>query len=1782
MKKEKNNGSAKRLIIIVSLCLALLVLLGAFSFAWIRNYVDVDDLEITTGKMLYNFKLYRVNNGVVEPLTFFDTNDPDDSASGESEIKVEKNIDNAVINIEGGEEVFFVIEKYDDSIDFDVALSFDKDGFAEYDYDYIGQIRYAMADDTTSLSGVDTQTALESYLKAPGENPAGDGENLGNIWNTVQKASLAGEQKYACIRLKLEKSDSVSAGFDGSSLPFRIGFAVAQAGALPDDMQVDKFYVDDVTTLENAMQNYGFGDEIYITQDVNYTGDLVFTRPCTVTLIRSTLTLKGNLLFSYMYGGKFTLNTVSDGHIKVEKNNGSGGNFRIDLPDTTIELAGANNDAAGKADIYVEGSFTANASKNEGEGLLFRGARICNIEVDSDVYTYSTELKPIVINGAARVSVSNRTRLGKLSVNFYCNKLVVENNGYIEKIDLTGMTQDVTLLSTPAILIDNAGTVGTVDRAQDAIPDKNDGDVILLPEWSRKFNENDKSSADDNTHIIANKGSGKILAITPNNNFDESVAIIANGKFFFSVGDKGETYRDDIDYMLRTQFVETVDGDKTKIIIHYEAPADIVLKEDQYSDLSALNGLDSYVAYYATKGEIASASELTDVKIICYGNKALSEADYTFLKEMTALTTLDLADAVSVNKAVPDNAFNGMSALTSVKMSESDTMWGKFIFTGTGVDEITFPQSLTKLDNPKNNSGTRVTSQKVLDGIKYVYTSIDTVEGFYLDPSVTQYLFTPDQYSYEKYRALYSNIYWNSKIFLNNGVIRYGEYFLRYDPDTTEINPTCEFVVFTGGSYLNEKGIEVRVPWVEDEYNNCGFNFQRININGKVYTITSFDPYAFFDKLVCEENLEIVISDSVKLIGERAFACGPNMNATIGLESVTVEGDPEINGYAFTHNDTLVSFNAPELTSLKGGQNFSNNKVLKTFYAPKLGVVEGAGDLSNCPELERVDISVVERTDINKNFYTSNDSYSYAKFYIHTENAKDISAYKAALAADYRYIFVKESYAKLYRSISTYTGVTDIGENELDAIIEADVDGNDIVEGKQLAYYYVVDGNNANLVACLLPEIDVAGEDYITIASFNHNGVEYPVTYIGSAAYHFTSIIAQNVKICNGVEELGDHVFNSEKEAFKKYCITLDLNNVVKAGKGAFFYMDMVRIVGDKFEEVGKDTLSYNQNLIVANLPNLSRSRPAGSTEAVSKVFEGALNLRLTYVGFSKDIAYDDAMSRTKSYIRFINYAGGAGTITIPKVNTVVNSALPAVPVTFLSNFVQVDKNFNGIYLSDYYEYKRTLMGLSYTIELPGYVYYKQENGELSLIAVSPDIKEFGDFQTNSDGGNDYLSPGNLYKDGEGYTAKDNGTSPEFTVTLYGNYAYGAVSMVGVDNFKVADTVKKLDYGALRGSAYVSDGVSNVMLEGVNCLDLANVSEIGNYVCYDANIEELKALSLKYIGDMAFTYCRFLEEIYLPSYVSASGTHTFRYCYSLKSATFGKNTELLANNVFEGDEKLEKITILNPNSMVTIGSALLSKAHGENVLVSVPAAIYNEYVSTYADSYFGNIPVENFRYFGASTEVSGLTYYWNVLSESDKTAYIDYVEGSLPTTLTLPTTLDGYTVVSVSAETMSALSGVTEVILPDGMEYLNFTAADIADTVATLKIADANTKFKTVNGVLYTEDGKTLLVYPMAKGETVFTVENSTTEIAYRAFYGTKNLKTLIINNSVTVRDQAFEASGISILKFTNATASIFAGRDIFLDANTSLSIRVPGASVSAYKANVLVDYSIVDKIVGA
>lgn len=1853
--KAKTNRRASKTIIIVALVLVLLTLVSTMSYAWIRNYVSVEKIEMTTGKMLYRVSLVQKNSsGDFVVTELFDTGT--DNAKKVETIEVAIKNSAGKIDVEAGKEVFFVVQKYNDSIDLDATVSFEKDGNPA-DYEYMGQTWFKMEDVSSQLSltaaSTDAQiaTAVSQLVTSNQNFDEASDENMNTIWDVAQRMrSLENTNSISVVRMKFfEKNETKAPSGTSQTFPLKIKFAVAQKGGFEEGGQ--RWDVKTYAQLKQFMDEYNINDELYLNIDTSsdvdivWDGDMVFSRPCKITLVRTTLQINGNLIFSYDYDGKYVLNTISEGHIKVMKtviatetstsaetgstNTGTetvistGGNFQIELPNSAIDLKGANNAATGMADVYVEGDFEVSAAKTDKKGVSIEGLRVCELD---------ETLKPLIITNDTRLSTTNRTTLGKVTAKTvtsdYAFSLEIINKGTIEQIDLTGMTEDPTLLD-PCIKIDNRGTIGKYVNGDIY----GDTDTIRLPSWSKRYNATTKEG---NTYIAAGEGSNDIKALSVDSRWLNSDNSIAWSKIdssstinFISNRDLLDLLngRDDIERGERTVFIDVIqmdgEGDPINVVIHYEEPTSSAIAARPDLNLNNLKNksLREYVEFYGY-----DHTKFVKVKIICYGTKVLcgdarklqgtsftyaedkyedQKDDYAFIREMTALESLDLSEAVSAtkeveiydenhlttplketHKAVPAGAFGNMKNLSSIIMSENDTLWEPYIFMGTKVDTITFPQALTRLLNPRNsttsgaNKGT-VKSQDVLEGIDYVYTSITKVEGVWANSSTTQYFFTPDEVTYNFYLGLNTDSRdWFSKVFMNYsqneklkdiGVVRLESMFLRYDPTASKDNRICEFVVQTNSTSA----------WYSDAKSKYDFDFGKITIGGNEYKIVSYDSYSLYKKLNNESGLvSITFGEKLESIGEYAFA----ENADLG--TVTFGNtDTKLLGHTFFNDESLTSVYAPEITTLEGGYNFAKNDnfvsakkdALLTFYMPKLSVVTDGNDLRGCLKLDRVDIGVIEYTESNKTFYSASsssvyDTFNYAKFYIHTENAqpRENITFNKALAADYRYIFVNGGYEDLYTATSTYTGVASIGNNSLDAIKETVVDG--------VKYYYYLDSGNACLVACLEPSIDKSNqEEYVLVDKLDG----YTINKIGDAAYHFTAIKARSIKIPDAITEIGRYAFDARKNDFKKYCITLNLNKVVKADVGAFYYVDMVRLIGDKLEEVATETLSNNKSLIVANLPALSRSQPADETVEPPKVFVGATALRIAYTSYSDDIRYDNNSSRTMGYIRFVNYPVEAAKFVLPDVNTVIGGIV-ATPTTYSSstlacNYVNTDKNYSDIYYSDFYECKFNFNGQEESIMLPGYFYYKEESGDMTLMAVSPDISEFGDWD-----GIDYTTPNNLYLDADGkYTSVSNGSDVKFKVTKIGRFAYGFVKFSLNGDVIIGDNISIIDVGGFKNCAYSTSGTQST-LNIVKCLDLANVVTLKDSACHLGNMETLNAPMLKEVGEYAFRQCKKLITISLPSFERTTGTAAFWYCSGLEEVTVGERAKQFLNNTFLETPKLTKLTILNETEVVIAPTNLTNT--GSNVKVHVYKGILAAYKAKYTSS-FGGISIDNFETFGEVYLDGNVMYSWNKLDDVAKTAYISAISGTFPEdgVLEIPSEIEGYKVIAVYSSAMSALSGVKEVVLPDSMETFTFTAGDLADSVTTLSIAGTNTFFKTVDGVLYSKDGTILYAYPKAKADETFDIvagDGGVTQIFDRAFSGAKLLRTLNIKNgALTINDRAFEnVVLLSNVNFESATPSAFVGWDITSGANVHLKFTVPTGKLNDYKANVMIDYSIIDK----
>ena len=70
-----------------------------------------------------------------------------------------------------------------------------------------------------------------------------------------------------------------------------------------------------------------------------------------------------------------------------------------------------------------------------------------------------------------------------------------------------------------------------------------------------------------------------------------------------------------------------------------------------------------------------------------------------------------------------------------------------------------------------------------------------------------------------------------------------------------------------------------------------------------------------------------------------------------------------------------------------------------------------------------------------------------------------------------------------------------------------------------------------------------------------------------------------------------------------------------------------------------------------------------------------------------------------------------------------------------------------------------------------------------------------------------------------------------------------------------------------------------------------------------------------------------------------------------------------------------------------------------------------------------------------------------------------------------------------------------------------------------INVDSENNVFKSIDGVLYSNDGKTLLRYPINKTADTFTIPNGVTKIDRYAFSDCEKLKLVIFPDSLTIID---------------------------------------------------------------
>ena len=121
--------------------------------------------------------------------------------------------------------------------------------------------------------------------------------------------------------------------------------------------------------------------------------------------------------------------------------------------------------------------------------------------------------------------------------------------------------------------------------------------------------------------------------------------------------------------------------------VYYSDIRNVELSDDWLEiDLSSAGTLGTEVLYLV--------DVLTDVELIKVKG-TINAADWTTIKQMKNLLAIDLSEAKF--NAVPNNAFDGLSRLSNVKLPEGMTSIGDYAFRGTQLWNIDIPNSVTSI-----------------------------------------------------------------------------------------------------------------------------------------------------------------------------------------------------------------------------------------------------------------------------------------------------------------------------------------------------------------------------------------------------------------------------------------------------------------------------------------------------------------------------------------------------------------------------------------------------------------------------------------------------------------------------------------------------------------------------------------------------------------------------------------------------------------------------------------------------------------------------------------------------------------------------------------------------------------------------------------------------------------------------------------------------------------------------------------------------------------------------
>ena len=344
--------------------------------------------------------------------------------------------------------------------------------------------------------------------------------------------------------------------------------------------------------------------------------------------------------------------------------------------------------------------------------------------------------------------------------------------------------------------------------------------------------------------------------------------------------------------------------------------------------------------------------------------------------------------------------------------------------------------------------------------------------------------------------------------------------------------------------------------------------------------------------------------------------------------------------------------------------------------------------------------------------------------------------------------------------------------------------------------------------------------------------------------------------------------------------------------------------------------------------------------------------------------------------------------------------------------------------------------------------------------------------------------------------------------------------------------------------------------------------------------------SVTSIGKRVFYNCSSLTSVAIGDSVTSIGEYAFVDCDNLTSVVIGDSVTSIGERAFFNCSSLTSLEI--PDSVTSIGEYAFCNCSSLTIYceaASQPSGWASDWnvsncpvVWDYNNNEVANdgyiyVMIDTIRY-GIKDGVAMVTRQASNIQTATIPASITYKGTTYNVTSigedaffwceSLTSVEIGDSVTSIGDSAFYWCSSLTSVVIPDSVTSIGDSAFDNCDSLTSIEIPDSvtsigdyaflscesltsitvdenNTTYKSIDGNLYSKDGKTLIQYAIGKTATSFTIPDAVTSIGNYAFYNCDSLTSIEIPDSVTsIGNSAFfDCSSLTSVVIGDSVTSI-------------------------------------------